>query len=401
MRRQLPVPRIRVVITESRNLRVLRPVLLLPAQHTRKQRQRQVRRVFGVEQRILALGQPQLAAQIVDRLRPLPAHKPRQPLDHPPEARHRLVRPRHPWIRGQNRRIESGEERERRQHIAGPLDPRHLGHQRPRIVQFAQQQQIGPLRLGRRIQQIIIRLAQRRKQKLPQPPLRTLAHVVNHLHLDGVGGVDIRPNRVKFQPQRHDLRLEDRRYRHPRHVPTPLQLQRNRDQWIDVAEGPDVRQNNAQMYVPGPLLARSYEGNASGPEAGPALPSRHNHRKVVSLLRSTSTRSLPCPTSPAFVFSPGPSQPRPCCAAFSPPQPCSPPSSPTKSSTAGKSAATAAGIACSPILRPIASISPTATASMWLIPIPVSSSAPSPTSTARTASRSTPPANSAPSPRAS
>ena len=107
MRRQRCVALLRVVVAEARNQRVLRPVLLLHAQHPRKQRQHQARRVLGVEERIPAPGQPQLRAQLVDRLRPLPAHQPRQPPDRPPHSRHRFIRPRQPRIHGQNRRIES------------------------------------------------------------------------------------------------------------------------------------------------------------------------------------------------------------------------------------------------------------------------------------------------------
>jgi hypothetical protein len=33
-------------------------------------------------------------------------------------------------------------------------------------------------------------------------------------------------------------------------MPAPLQLQRNRDQRIDIAKRPDIRKNNAQKEVP-------------------------------------------------------------------------------------------------------------------------------------------------------
>jgi hypothetical protein len=47
-------------------------------------------------------------------------------------------------------------------------------------------------------------------------------------------------------------------------MPSPLQLQRNRNQRIDIAKRPDVRKNNAQDEVLTAPAARRYEGNASG-----------------------------------------------------------------------------------------------------------------------------------------
>ncbi len=261
--RQLVVPRVRIVVAEPRNPSVFRPVLLLHSQHPRKQRQHQVGRMLGVEQRIRTLRQSQLRPQIVDRLRPLPAHKPRQPPDRPAHPRNCLVRPRQPRIHGQNRRVERRKERQRRQHVTRPGNPRHLGHQRPRVVQLAQQQQVGPLRPRSGVQQIVVGLAQYRKQELPQPPLRALLHVVDHLHQDRVLGVDIRPHRVKLEAQRHNLLLKHRRHRHHRRVSSPLQLQRHRDQRIDVPKRPDIRQNNTQNRLPELFLPRSYEGNPS------------------------------------------------------------------------------------------------------------------------------------------
>ena len=75
------------------------------------------------------------------------------------------------------RRIEGREKRERRQHVAGPGNPCDLGHQRPGIVQFAQQQQVGACGLGCGVQQVIVGLAQCGKQKVAQPMLGAMLNV--------------------------------------------------------------------------------------------------------------------------------------------------------------------------------------------------------------------------------
>jgi hypothetical protein len=59
------------------------------------------------------------------------------------------------------------------------------------------------------------------------------------------GGVDVRPDGVELQPQRPIFALKHRRQRHHRHMPAPLQFQRNRDQRIDVAQRADIRENDA------------------------------------------------------------------------------------------------------------------------------------------------------------
>ena len=205
--------------------------------------------MFRIEDRVLASGQSQLTPQFIDRLRPFARHKPRQP---PHRASHPLylVRPSKPGIRRQHRRIECREKRERRQYVTRPRNPRHLRHNRACVIQLAQQQQVRARRLGRRIQQIVIRLPQHRKQKLPQPGLCSLLYVVDHLHEQRVCGVDVRPQRVKLEAERLNLRPVDVGQRHHRHVSPPLQLQRNRNQWIDVPKRPNVRQNNAQSWLP-------------------------------------------------------------------------------------------------------------------------------------------------------
>ena len=47
--------------------------------------------------------------------------------------------------------------------------------------------------------------------------------------------------------ERHDLRAEDRRDGHYRCVAAAFEFQGDGDEWIDVAEGPDVRENNAHV----------------------------------------------------------------------------------------------------------------------------------------------------------
>jgi len=164
-------------------------------------------RVLGVKQRIGAALQAQLAAQIVDGLRPLAAHKARQPPHGAAHAGNLLVGAREPGIHGQHRRIERREKRKWREHVAGPRNSRHLGHQRPGVIELAQQQQVGARGLGGRIQQVVVGLAQRREEKIAQAALGAFAHVVNHPDEDGVGGVDVRADRVKLQAQWNDLRL--------------------------------------------------------------------------------------------------------------------------------------------------------------------------------------------------
>jgi hypothetical protein len=51
-------------------------------------------------------------------------------------------------------------------------------------------------------------------------------------------------------------------------VAAPFQFQSEGDQWIGVAVGADIRENNAQMEAPEPITAQLYEGNLSG--LGPA-----------------------------------------------------------------------------------------------------------------------------------
>ena len=249
MRRQGRVSRVGIVKAEPGNFGVRRPVLLLAAQQGRKHGQHQVGRVLGVKQRIAAPFEAELRAQIVDGLRPPAAHKPRQPLDCPAHARHSLVGPCQPRIHGQHRRVEGGKERQRRKNIACPGNSGHLRHQRPGVVELAQKQQVGSLRPGRRVQQVVIRLSQHGEKKLTQPALGAFAHVVNHFYEDGVLGIDIRANGMKIDAQRANFGLEDRRHGHHRHVPAPFQLERNRNQRIDVSEGADIRKNHAQNEI--------------------------------------------------------------------------------------------------------------------------------------------------------
>ncbi len=256
--RQLRVARVRIVVGEPGDQRVRRPVLLLLAQHARKQRQHQVGRMLGIEQRILAARQSQFLPQRINRLGPLAARKPRYALDHPPESRHLLVGLRQLGIRRQYRRIECREKRQRRQHVARPGNPRHLRHDRPCIIQLAQQQQIGAHRLRRRVHQVVIRLPQRRKQKITQPVLGAMLDVVHHLHKRVIRRVDVRPDRVKLQTQRLNLRPIDLRHRHHRRVAAPLQLQRQRNQRIGIAKRADVRENNAQKS--GPWIGMETQG---------------------------------------------------------------------------------------------------------------------------------------------
>ena len=161
-----------------------------------------------------------------------------------------LVGPRQPGIRRQHRRIVGREKRERRQHVTRPGNARDLGDDRPGVVELAQQQQIGARGLGGRVQQVVVGLAQHRKEKLAQPRLRALLHVVDHLHELGVRGVDVGPQLAKLQAQRLDLRPIDVRQRHHRRVAAALELQRDRNQWIDVSKSSNVRQNNAQSRLP-------------------------------------------------------------------------------------------------------------------------------------------------------
>ncbi len=79
--------------------------------------------------------------------------------------------------------------------------------------------------------------------------LGAVLDVVDHLHQHAVRWVDVRPDRVKLQPQRLNLRPVDSRQRHHRHMPAPLQFQSQRNQRIDVAKRADIRENNAQRSV--------------------------------------------------------------------------------------------------------------------------------------------------------
>jgi len=133
---------------------------------------------------IRTLRQPQFAAQVVDGLRPFATGKPRQPpITRPKPARlvGRAIRD-----KGQYRRIEGREKRERRQHVAGqgiPVTSATSG----RHSSIRQQQQVGACGLGCGVQQVIVGLRSA-GNKSRAAHARAMLNVVDHLHQNTVGG---------------------------------------------------------------------------------------------------------------------------------------------------------------------------------------------------------------------
>ena len=137
--------------------------------------------MLGIEEWISAARQAKIAPQFVDGLGPVAGGDARQSLDHMSHSRHGPVGARQAGIGREHRRIERGEEGERRENVACPGNSGDLGDHRAGVIQFAQQQEIGARRLGGRVQQVFIGLAQRREEKVAQSMLRPMLDVVDHL----------------------------------------------------------------------------------------------------------------------------------------------------------------------------------------------------------------------------
>src|SRR5580658_6995964 len=71
---------------------------------------------------------------------------------------------------------------------------------------------------------------------------------------------------MEFETERCDFLPKDVGQRHHRRVAAALEFERNGNEWIDVPQRPDIRQNYAQFRLPGAGMNSSFESNAWEPQ---------------------------------------------------------------------------------------------------------------------------------------
>ena len=168
-----------------------------------------------------------------------------------PGRRHRALQPRQLRIGRQYRRIVSGKERERRQHIARPANTGHLRDYRRLVGKLAGQHQVCPAAVFNGSAQLFIALPDRRKQHLAQRALRPLVDVHQLGDLLRIFGVERRPDLHKLETQRLNLRPKNLRHRHHRHMPAPSHLQSDTDQRVHIPQSPKCSENDPHVQTAG------------------------------------------------------------------------------------------------------------------------------------------------------
>ena len=235
-----------IVKAEAGDEGVFRPVLLGDAEDTREEGEDQERRVLGVEEGIFAFGQAELAAQVVDGLGPLAADEAGESLDGASHAGDGFVGAGQAGIHGQDGRVERGEERERREDVAGPGNAGDFSDDWAGVIELAEEQQVGAGGAGCGVEQVVVRLAESGEEEFAEAALGALAHVVDHFRHERVVGIDVGANGVEFEAEGQDFGAEDGRDGQDGDVAAAFELKGDGDEGIDVAKGADIRQNNAQ-----------------------------------------------------------------------------------------------------------------------------------------------------------
>jgi len=99
--------------------------------------------------------------------------------------------------------------------------------------------------VGRGRKQVIVSLAQHGKEEVAQPCLGTLLHIVDHGDERAVSGIDVGADGAKGETEWLYLGPINIGQCHHGQVTAALQFKSKRDERIDVAEGANVREDNA------------------------------------------------------------------------------------------------------------------------------------------------------------
>jgi len=185
-------------------------------------------------------------AQVVDGLRPVAADEAGEALDGAAHAGDGFVGAGEAGIHGEDGRIERGEEGERGKDVAGPGDAGDFSDEGSGVVELAEEEEVGAGGLCCGVEQVVVGLAEGGEEEFAEAALGAFAHVVDHFGHERVLGIDVGADGVEFEAEGQDFGAEDGGDGHDRDVAAALELKGDGDEGIDVAEGADVRENNAQ-----------------------------------------------------------------------------------------------------------------------------------------------------------